>query len=134
MLELTAGDSVRDAVHLLYKKNVSGAPIADLLDPDTTIGRFSDRYIGFIDFASIILWSLEVYKLLSFFFFILLSISVRCFNVKDIFLLDSNFQQCEKALVQATGNANDDSEMGENVFFTMLKQNPQVGQTKVLLI
>lgn len=99
MLELNAGDSVRDAVHLLYKENVSGAPIADLLDTDATIGRFSDRYIGFIDFASIILWSLE---------------------------------QCEKAHVRATGDANDDSEVGENVFFTMLEQNPQVGQTKVL--
>lgn len=67
VLELNAGDSVRDAVHLLYKENVSGAPIADLLDTDATIGRFSDRYIGFIDFASIILWSLEVYKFLSLF-------------------------------------------------------------------
>ncbi|KAH9656774.1 hypothetical protein KPL70_022804 [Citrus sinensis] len=98
VLELNAGDSVRDAVHLLYKENVSGAPIADLLDTDATIGRFSDRYIGFIDFASIILWSLE---------------------------------QCEKAHVRATGDANDDSEVGENVFFTMLEQNPQVGQTKI---
>lgn len=76
VLELNAGDSVRDAVHLLYKENVSGAPIADLLDTDATIGRFSDRYIGFIDFASIILWSLEVYKFLSF-FSLLLSISLR---------------------------------------------------------
>lgn len=48
-------------MQLLYEKNVSGAPIADLLDPDTTTGRFSDRYIGFIDFASIILWFLKVY-------------------------------------------------------------------------
>lgn len=30
VLELNAGDGVRDAVHLLYKENVSGAPIADL--------------------------------------------------------------------------------------------------------
>ncbi|KAB2634622.1 SNF1-related protein kinase regulatory subunit gamma-1-like [Pyrus ussuriensis x Pyrus communis] len=46
-LELKTGASVRDAIHLLYEKNVCGAPIAD-----TTSGSFSDPYIGFIDFAS----------------------------------------------------------------------------------
>ncbi|KAK2665346.1 hypothetical protein Ddye_003920 [Dipteronia dyeriana] len=61
VLELNAGNSVRDATELLYKNNMCGAPIADVPDPDhtTTIGRFSDRYIGFIDLASIILWSLQ---------------------------------------------------------------------------
>ncbi|XP_057966211.1 uncharacterized protein LOC131156499 [Malania oleifera] len=60
VLELKTGDSLRDAIHLLYKKNVSGAPIADVVvDPNAAARRFSDRYIGFIDFASMLLWSLE---------------------------------------------------------------------------
>ncbi|KAK0582128.1 hypothetical protein LWI29_021846 [Acer saccharum] len=61
VLELNAGNSVRDATELLFENNLCGAPIADVPDPDhtTTIGRFSDRYIGFIDLASIILWSLQ---------------------------------------------------------------------------
>ena len=60
MVELETGDNVKDAIELLYTKNASGAPIADVLDPDITVGRFSDRYIGFIDFATMVLWSLEV--------------------------------------------------------------------------
>ncbi|CAK7329672.1 unnamed protein product [Dovyalis caffra] len=59
VVELKTGDSVKDAIHLLYEKNVSGAPIADDVDPDTIIWRFSDRYVGFIDFAGMVLWSLE---------------------------------------------------------------------------
>ncbi|KAH7515170.1 hypothetical protein JRO89_XSUnG0166300 [Xanthoceras sorbifolium] len=72
VLELDAGKSVRDAIELLYEKNVCGAPIADVADPDATIGRFSDRYIGFIDLASIILWSLEVLQ--QWFAFVLLQV------------------------------------------------------------
>ncbi|KAI9180460.1 hypothetical protein LWI28_005002 [Acer negundo] len=61
VLELNAGNSVRDAIELLFENNLCGAPIVDVpdLDHTTTIGRFSDRYIGFIDLASIILWSLQ---------------------------------------------------------------------------
>ncbi|XWS67887.1 hypothetical protein CRYUN_Cryun04dG0043400 [Craigia yunnanensis] len=59
-VELETGDNVKDAIELLYTKNASGAPIADVLDPDITVGRFSDRYIGFIDFTTMVLWSLEV--------------------------------------------------------------------------
>ncbi|XVE49028.1 hypothetical protein DITRI_Ditri01bG0048900 [Diplodiscus trichospermus] len=59
VVELKTGDNVKDAIQLLYTKNASGAPIADVLDPDITVGRFSDRYIGFIDFATLVLWSLE---------------------------------------------------------------------------
>lgn len=62
-MELKTGDCLGDAIRLLHEKNVFGAPIAvDALDTDTaTIGRkFSDGYIGFIDFARMVLWSLEV--------------------------------------------------------------------------
>ncbi|KAJ0009803.1 hypothetical protein Pint_34706 [Pistacia integerrima] len=49
-----------EAIQMLYERDVCAAPIADALDPDaTTIARFSDRYIGFIDFAGVLLWSLH---------------------------------------------------------------------------
>lgn len=59
-MELNTGDSVRDAIQLLYEKNVYGAPIVDVVDSDGTARRFSDRYVGFIDIASLFLWALEV--------------------------------------------------------------------------
>ncbi|KAE9448576.1 hypothetical protein C3L33_19529, partial [Rhododendron williamsianum] len=62
LMELKTGDCLGDAIRLLHEKNVFGAPIAvDALDMDTaTISRkFSDGYIGFIDFARMVLWSLE---------------------------------------------------------------------------
>ncbi|KAG7976025.1 hypothetical protein I3843_06G127700 [Carya illinoinensis] len=61
VLELKTGDTVGDAIQMLYEKDVFGVPIADILDldPDDDRRRFSDRYIGFIDFASMFLWCLE---------------------------------------------------------------------------
>ncbi|KAJ8767152.1 hypothetical protein K2173_013549 [Erythroxylum novogranatense] len=60
VVELKTGGTVKDAILLLYEKNVFGAPIADVLDPDTTkIGRFTDRYIGFIDIGRMVLWWIE---------------------------------------------------------------------------
>ncbi|KAK9286870.1 hypothetical protein L1049_015276 [Liquidambar formosana] len=59
VVELNIGDSVRDAIQLLYEKNVYGAPIVDVVDSDGTARRFSDRYVGFIDIASMFLWALE---------------------------------------------------------------------------
>ncbi|KAF7810878.1 SNF1-related protein kinase regulatory subunit gamma-1-like [Senna tora] len=60
--ELKAGDSVKDAIHMLYDKDVFGAPIADVFDPNSTSMKFSYRYIGFIDFPSMVLWCLEEYE------------------------------------------------------------------------
>ncbi|KAK8529936.1 hypothetical protein V6N12_060706 [Hibiscus sabdariffa] len=51
VVELKTGDSVKDAIELLYTKNAFGAPITDVSD------RFP--YIGFLDFATLVLWSLE---------------------------------------------------------------------------
>ncbi|XP_050232017.1 SNF1-related protein kinase regulatory subunit gamma-1-like [Mercurialis annua] len=60
VVELKSGDSVKDAIELLYEKNVCGAPIvADVVNPETSFGRFSDQYLGFIDFFSLVLWFLE---------------------------------------------------------------------------
>ncbi|EEF49427.1 AMP-activated protein kinase, gamma regulatory subunit, putative [Ricinus communis] len=97
VVELKTGDSIKDAIQLLYDKNVSGALIAaDAVDPDTTFGRSSDQYMGFIDFVSLVLWSLE---------------------------------ECEKANVQAKENGGNGT--GTGSFFTMLKQSPEISQTKV---
>ncbi|XP_019053019.1 PREDICTED: uncharacterized protein LOC109114577 [Nelumbo nucifera] len=59
VLELNSDDCLQDAIRLLYEKNVSGALIAGVLESDST-GRYSDRYVGFVQFASMVLWSLEV--------------------------------------------------------------------------
>ncbi|RQO95825.1 hypothetical protein POPTR_009G118700v4 [Populus trichocarpa] len=96
VVELKIEDRVKDAIHLLYEKNVSGAPIADVVDPDTIIGRFSDQYVGYIDLAGMVLWALE---------------------------------ECEKAYMQTRGT--DGDENGKSSMFTMLEDNPQIGQTKV---
>ncbi|KAF2301864.1 hypothetical protein GH714_030009 [Hevea brasiliensis] len=56
VVELKAGDGVKDAIQLLYEENVSGAPIADVVESDATVGRISDHYMGFIDFVSLFLW------------------------------------------------------------------------------
>ncbi|RDY06950.1 SNF1-related protein kinase regulatory subunit gamma-1, partial [Mucuna pruriens] len=61
VLELKAGDSIKDAIHVLYEKDTFAAAILDVLDSDTASTRFSDRYIGLIDFTSMVLWCLEEY-------------------------------------------------------------------------
>lgn len=62
MLELKAGDTIKDAIHLLYEKDTFGAAIVDVLDTDDTASiRFSDRYIGFLHFPRMLLWCLEVF-------------------------------------------------------------------------
>ncbi|KAB2042889.1 hypothetical protein ES319_D02G248700v1 [Gossypium barbadense] len=59
VVELKAGDTVKDAIEFLYTKNAFGAPIVDVLDPEIPLTRFPDRYIGFLDFATLVLWSLQ---------------------------------------------------------------------------
>jgi len=60
-LELKAGDSIRDAIHTLYEKDVFSAAIVDMLDSNANSVTFSDQYIGLVDFTSMVLWCLEVY-------------------------------------------------------------------------
>ncbi|CAI0377539.1 unnamed protein product [Linum tenue] len=57
--EVKAGDTVKQALDILYRKNVFGAPIADSSDPENITDRASDRYMGFIDFARMLLWCLH---------------------------------------------------------------------------
>ncbi|XP_048336134.2 SNF1-related protein kinase regulatory subunit gamma-1 isoform X2 [Ziziphus jujuba] len=57
VLELKTGDCVRDAISLLYEKNAFGALVAD-----NATDEFSECYIGFIDFASMVLWCLEEFE------------------------------------------------------------------------
>ncbi|TYH85493.1 hypothetical protein ES332_D02G270500v1 [Gossypium tomentosum] len=63
VVELKTGDTVKDAIEFLYTKNAFGAPIVDVLDPEIPLTRFPDRYIGFLDFATLVLWSLQVGEL-----------------------------------------------------------------------
>ncbi|CAL1353542.1 unnamed protein product [Linum trigynum] len=57
--EVKAGDTVKQAMDILYRKNVFGAPIADPSNPENITDRASDRYMGFIDFARMLLWCLH---------------------------------------------------------------------------
>ncbi|XP_054787871.1 SNF1-related protein kinase regulatory subunit gamma-1-like [Prosopis cineraria] len=61
-LELKAGDSVKDAIRMLYENDLFGAPIADVLDPDAPRMEFSYRYIGFLDFSTMVLWCIQEYE------------------------------------------------------------------------
>lgn len=99
VVELKTGDTVRDAIRLLNDKDVFGAPIAGdtLFHSDSNVPqRGSDRYIGFIDLASMLLWCLE---------------------------------ECLKDPIET----NEDGSHGAGIsgIFSMLEQNPNVGQTKV---
>ncbi|XP_014499409.1 SNF1-related protein kinase regulatory subunit gamma-1-like isoform X1 [Vigna radiata var. radiata] len=62
VLELKAGDSIRDAIHTLYEKDIFSAAIVDMLDSDADNIMFSDQYIGLVDFTSMVLWCLEEYE------------------------------------------------------------------------
>lgn len=59
MFEIKSGDTIRDAIHMLYGKDTFGAVIVDVLDTETASIRFSDRCIGFISFPNMVLWCLE---------------------------------------------------------------------------
>lgn len=75
VLELKAGDSLGDAIHLLYEKNVSVALIKDsssnnFSTNNAATSKFLDQYIGVISFASMVLWCIQVliYTTRKFFF------------------------------------------------------------------
>jgi len=57
-VEVTANDTIGDALKLLYKQRVLGAPVRDPHRLDSA--PLTDRYVGLIDFASMVLWALEV--------------------------------------------------------------------------
>lgn len=57
VLELNSNDCLQDAISLLHEKNAFAALITDI----SNVGNFSERYIGVIDFCSMVLWSIEEY-------------------------------------------------------------------------
>ncbi|KAK9691061.1 hypothetical protein RND81_09G173500 [Saponaria officinalis] len=64
VMEVQANDLVRDAIQKLYQKNASVALITDpsAVKPDTNVvsnAMLSDRYIGIISFASMVLWCIQ---------------------------------------------------------------------------
>ncbi|KAL9238218.1 hypothetical protein vseg_012674 [Gypsophila vaccaria] len=64
VLEVQANDLVRDAIQKLYQKNASVALITDpsAVKSDTNVvatSMLSDRYIGVISFASMVLWCIQ---------------------------------------------------------------------------
>ncbi|KAM0923466.1 hypothetical protein ACQ4PT_005525 [Festuca glaucescens] len=56
-LELNLDGSVLDAIGSMYRGDVGGAVIVD--EVHSTLGKFVDRDIGFVDFPSLVLWALE---------------------------------------------------------------------------
>ncbi|CAK9863884.1 unnamed protein product [Sphagnum jensenii] len=57
VVEVTANDTIGDALKLLYRQRVLGAPVRDSHRLDSA--PLTDRYVGLIDFASMVLWALE---------------------------------------------------------------------------
>jgi CBS domain-containing protein len=60
VVEVTANDTIGDALKLLYKQRVLGAPVRDPHRLDSA--PLTDRYVGLIDFASMVLWALEEFE------------------------------------------------------------------------
>jgi hypothetical protein len=122
VLEIKAGNTIRDAIHMIYEKDTFGAVIVDVLDTETTDIRHSDRYIGFIAFPNIVLWCLEVYIFVTFVLYILMT---------DIAfsLAFCIFKEYENIREDATDNHLKDVE--NDGLFSILDRIPQIGQTKV---
>ncbi|KAI3674435.1 hypothetical protein L2E82_52259 [Cichorium intybus] len=64
VLVVRTQECVKDVIKMLYEKNVSGALIADGLEPDPTTftTSFSHPYVGFISFSNMVLWTLQEFK------------------------------------------------------------------------
>ncbi|KGN61852.2 hypothetical protein Csa_005954 [Cucumis sativus] len=54
VLEVKTGDFVKDAIRIMFQKNVASALIADV----STDG-FPDRFIGFVHLSSLLLWCIQ---------------------------------------------------------------------------
>lgn len=103
-MELKAGDCLRDAIRVLYEKDIFGAAIVDVSDPDSASPTmtFSNQYIGIIHFASMVLWCLEEYEKI-----------------------------CENSMENTPNDVPKEKDIESHGFFSILDQFPQVGQTKV---
>ncbi|CAL0318942.1 unnamed protein product [Lupinus luteus] len=105
LFQLKAADSVRDAIHMLYQKDIFGAAILDVSHSDTTppTMTFTTSYIGIIAFSSMVLWCLQEYEK----------------------ILENSMENSPKDDVP---KVNDIESHG---FFSILDRFPQIGQTKV---
>nr|KAJ0207832.1 hypothetical protein LSAT_V11C500271810 [Lactuca sativa] len=66
VLVVRTQECVKDVIKMLYEKNVSGALVADGLEPDPTTTfttSFSHPYVGFISFSNMVLWTLQIGEL-----------------------------------------------------------------------
>ena len=51
-------DTIGAAIEHLYKQKVLGAPVRDPMQGDSD--SLADCYVGLLDFASLVLWALQV--------------------------------------------------------------------------
>jgi hypothetical protein len=58
VLELNMTDTISDAIEKLYCHKVLGAPVRDAHQMNHV--SLADQYVGLLDFASLVLWALEV--------------------------------------------------------------------------
>lgn len=52
---MKTGDFVKDAIRVMFEKNVSYALIADV-----SSDGFPDRFLGFVDLSRLLLWCIQV--------------------------------------------------------------------------
>ncbi|KAL3686181.1 hypothetical protein R1sor_004203 [Riccia sorocarpa] len=62
VIEVQAGQTIEEAMRLLYKEDVLGAPVVDVPLGTVVAGPVTDHYVGLIDLGSMILWSLEEFE------------------------------------------------------------------------
>lgn len=57
-VEVKLHGSVLGALDAMYSSNAAGAVIIDVVH--SSLGKYVDRDIGFVEFSSLVLWALEV--------------------------------------------------------------------------
>ncbi|KAL2654221.1 hypothetical protein R1flu_022349 [Riccia fluitans] len=60
--EVHAGQTIEEAIRLLYKEDVLGAPVLDVPLGSEMAGPLTDHYVGLVDLGSMILWALEEFE------------------------------------------------------------------------
>ncbi|XP_019416486.1 PREDICTED: SNF1-related protein kinase regulatory subunit gamma-1-like [Lupinus angustifolius] len=105
VLELKAGDSLRDAIHMLYQKDIFSAAILDVSHSNTTppTMTFTTSYIAIIDFSTMVLWCLQEYEK----------------------ILENSMENSPNDGVPKV------KDIESHGFFSILDRFPQIGQTKV---
>ncbi|GLJ19117.1 hypothetical protein SUGI_0343350 [Cryptomeria japonica] len=120
VLEIKSNDSIEVAITCLYKQNVMGAPVLD--ESASNQNPLTDRYIGLVEFAGMVLWVLEKFKLAE------SEIKSRGLAMSSN---KSNFNIRTSDNTDQTNPAHYIEEIEEEGFFSMLKRLPNVGRAKV---